>query len=115
VLQHVPELKPEDQLPALGRVINLLPDDRYEAAQRALLDPRTSIEAKEFLYHDAANRPSEVKLPAMFAIMTARHHPQAEEAHQSLINELGNDFGANQGEWLARIHEELQRQSQAGK
>lgn len=65
-------LKPEDQLPALGRVIHMLPDDRYQADQRVLLDSRTNAGAKEVLFRNAFNRPAEVKLPVMLAVMESR-------------------------------------------
>lgn len=115
VLQNWAKLKPEEQLPALGRVIHMLPDDRYQAAQRVLLDAKTSTEAKEVLFRDAFNRPAEVKLPVMLAVMFAPGHAQANEAHTALADHLGADYGANQSQWLIHIREELNRRAQASK
>jgi hypothetical protein len=115
VLQHWSSLQPEEQMPALGRVINLLPDDRYAAVQHLLFDPTTGNEAAEFIFRDAANRPSEVKLPVMLALISRPGHPLAAMAHDSLMAELGADYGANQGQWVAHVHEYLQSRAQIGK
>jgi hypothetical protein len=107
VLQHWSSLKPEEQLPALGRILNMVPDDRYEEVQRVLADPKTTREAAEVIFRDAVNRSSEVKLHTMLALISKPQHPLASTAHEALVNDLGIDDGANQGAWIAHVQEHL--------
>lgn len=112
VLQHWSSLKPEEQLPALGRVLNMVPDDRYNALERVLADPATTPEAADVIFRDAVNRPSNVKLHAMLSLIAQPRHPFASKAREALVNDLGIDDGANQGAWIAHVQEYLHSQAQ---
>lgn len=115
ILAGFPKLDPQDQLLAAGKLAALADDLHYEGVKRLLVDEKTSADAKEFLYRDAFNRGPEVKLPTMFAVMTTPGHPQAKEAHEALVNHLGADYGANQGQWLASIQANLRERAAIGK
>ncbi len=115
ILAGFPKLDPKDHLLAVSKLAPLVGDDQFDSLKRLAVDPATSAEAKEYLFHDAVNRSAEAKWPMMFAIMSAAGHPQAEEAHQALVSDLGADYGANQGQWLARIQGDLKERAQIGR
>lgn len=102
-----PTLKPEDQLLAVSKLVALVSDDRFEGLKRLLLDPKTTAEAKEFLFRDALGRAESLKLPLLLAIMQKPDHPCAAEARQTLTTQLGVDCGMNYGQWQAKIIEVL--------
>ncbi len=110
ILAGFPLLATEDHLLAASKLVALVGDDRFEGLKRLILDPKTSTEAKEFLVRDALSRADTVKLPLMLAIMQQRGHPSASEAHDTLISALGADYGADYGQWQARINEVLRAQ-----
>ncbi|MDB6118549.1 MAG: hypothetical protein JWO08_2330 [Verrucomicrobiaceae bacterium] len=115
ILAGFPKLDPKDHLLAVSKLAPLVGDEQFDSLKRLAVDPATSADAKEYLFHDAVNRSAEAKWPMMFAIMAASGHPQAQEAHQALVSDLGADYGANQGQWLARIQADLKERAQIGK
>lgn len=115
ILAGFPKLDPKDHLLAVSKLAPLLGDDQMEGLKRLVVDPATSLEAKEYLFRDAVNRSAEARWPMMFAIMSAPGNPQAQEARQVLAGDLGVDYGLNQGQWLARIQEALRERAQIGK
>jgi len=115
ILAGFPKLDPKDHLLAISKLAPLVGDDQFDSLKRLAVDPATSAEAKEYLFHDAVNRSAEAKWPMMFAIMSAPGHPQAQEAHDALVSDLGADYGANQGQWLARIQADLKERALIGK
>ncbi len=110
MLKGFPSLEAKDHLHAVGNLVALVSDDRFAGLKRLLLDPKTSLEAKEFLFRDALSRGDLVKLPLLLAVMQQRDHPSANEAHDVLKQQLGADFGANYGQWQAKITEVLRAQ-----
>lgn len=110
MLTGFPSLAAKDHLHAVGNLVALVGDDRFEGLKRLLLDPKTSLEAKEFLFRDAMSRGDLVKLPLLLTVMQQRDHPSANEAHEVLKQQLGADFGVNYGQWQAKITEVLRAQ-----
>ncbi len=110
MLTGFPSLDAKDHLLAVGNLVALVGDDRFEGLKRLLLDPKTSLEAKEFLFRDSLSRGDLVKLPLLLVVMQQRDHPCAVEAHEVLKKQLGADFGVNYGQWQAKISEVLRAQ-----
>jgi hypothetical protein len=110
LLAGFPSLEAKDQLLAVSKLVALVSDDRFEGVKRLLFDPKTSVEAKEFLFRDALSRADTVKLPLLLAIMQMPQHPCANDARETLKTQLGADYGVNYGQWLAQINEVLRAQ-----
>jgi hypothetical protein len=116
IMAGFPKLEPKDHLLAASKLAPLVPDQQFDTSlKRLLTDPNTSEEARDYLYRDAVNRAPEAKWPALFAVMITPGHPHAQDARESLTNDLGVDFGLNQGQWLARIQEALRERNGIGK
>ena len=103
-------LESKDQLLAVSKLVALVSDDRFDGLKRLLFDPKTTIEAKEFLFRDALSRAESLKLPLLLAIMQMPEHPCADEAHETLKSQFGVDYGVNYGQWQAKISEVLRAQ-----
>lgn len=110
ILAGFPSLKDEDQLLAASKLAALVSDDRFDALKRLLIDPKTTTEAKEFLFRDALSRADSLKLPLLLAIMQMPQHPCAAEARETLKTQFGADYGVNYGQWQAKIGEVLRAQ-----
>jgi hypothetical protein len=108
VLRGWPQLKPEDHAMAVKALIPFVTNDRYHGLRTLLLDPKTSIEAKELLFRDLILRPKNLHLPLFLAVLRqSPRHPCADEARNLLYVRLGEDYGTDWGKWQARINEEL--------
>ncbi len=103
-------LRPEDHLLAAKELVNLVGDADYADLQRLLLNPTTSLEAKELMFQDALNRQDLVKLPLLLAILQQPGHPLAAAARERLVQALGEDFGDDASRWQQAINAELRRQ-----
>jgi hypothetical protein len=107
ILISFPSLEAKDHLLAAAKLVALVSDDRFEGLKRLLFDPKTSLEAKEFLFRDALSRAETVKLPLLLEIMQMPEHPCANEARETLKTQLGVDYGVNYGQWQVKISEVL--------
>jgi hypothetical protein len=107
ILISFPSLEAKDHLLAASKLVALVSDDRFEGLKRLLFDPKTSLEAKEFLFRDALSRAETVKLPLLLEIMQMPEHPSANEARETLKTQLGVDYGVNYGQWQVKISEVL--------
>lgn len=110
ILISFPSLEAKDHLLAASKLVALVSDDRFEGLKRLLFDPKTSLEAKEFLFRDALSRAETVKLPLLLEIMQMPEHPCANEARETLKTQLGVDYGVNYGQWQSKISEVLKAQ-----
>lgn len=107
ILISFPSLEAKDHLLAASKLVALVSDDRFEGLKGLLFDPKTSLEAKEFLFRDALSRAETVKLPLLLEIMQMPEHPCANEARETLKTQLGVDYGVNYGQWQVKISEVL--------
>ena len=110
ILISFPSLEDKDHLLAASKLVALVSDDRFEGLKRLLFDPKTSLEAKEFLFRDALSRAETVKLPLLLEIMQMAEHPCANEARETLKTQFGVDYGVNYGQWQSKISEVLKAQ-----
>lgn len=108
VLNNWSKLKPEDHAAAVKALMPLVTDDRCAGLQRLLLDPATSLEAKQLLFKNLQRRPKDVHLPLYLAILRQTPaHPYEAEARVQLNVRLGQDYGYDWAAWQARIDQEL--------
>lgn len=108
IFQGWPKLKPEDHEAAVKALIPLVTDDRFAGLQQLLLDPKTSVQAKNRLFRNMTLRPMAIHLPACLELMRqSPAHPNAEEARNQLVVRLGEDYGTDWAAWQARINQEL--------
>ncbi len=108
VLNNWSRLKPEDHAPAVKALMPLVTDDRCAGLQRLLLDPATSLDAKQLLFKHLQRRPKDVHLPLYLAMLRqSPAHPYEDEARVLLRVRLGQDYGNDWSAWQARIDQEL--------
>lgn len=98
-------LKLEDQAPAASKIVAFIKDERFADLKPLLMDPATSEEAQNIIYQDLLQRSASTRLPLLFTLMQTPNHPFSDKARQSLVRDLGADYGANYGLWQAKINE----------
>lgn len=107
----LPTLPLEGQVEAVQHMVNLTEDDKYIVASNMLLNPGTHPELREVLLADVLDRPNSVKLPVLLAVMAVPGHPSLAEAHRSLREVLGSDFGISSAAWSAPVQSFLAREA----
>jgi hypothetical protein len=96
-------LPEKDHAAAMKHLVNMVRDPSISGLERILLDPRTSLQAKEMLFEDIKIRPDAVKFPIFLKLMQQPDHPSAQDAREILTNVLGKDFGKDYAKWEKEI------------
>ncbi len=98
-------LSPEDHAEAATKAVAFIKDEHFADLKPLLLDPATSLDARNVIYQDLLQRPAPIRLPLLLALMQTTSNPLSDKARQSLVRDLGQDYGANYGLWQAKINE----------
>ena len=106
-----PTLPLEGQVEAIQHVVNLLDDEQYELARNMALNPGLHPDVREVVFSDVLDRPNEVKMPVLLALLGQPGHPLAGEARQNLQAYVGRDLGPNPADWAAPVQALLAREA----
>ncbi len=68
-------LDKQDQMDAIRRSLNLLPDEQFPALYDILFDKAEDPEVLDAIFSDALNRPEEIKNPLMKELVKDKTHP----------------------------------------
>ncbi len=68
-------LDKQDQMDAIRRSLNLLPDEQFPALYDILFDKTEDPEVLDAIFSDALNRPEEIKNPLMKELVKDKTHP----------------------------------------
>jgi len=98
-----PTLPLEGQVEAIQHMVNLLDDEQYELARNMVLNPGLHPDVREVVFSDVLDRPNEVKMPVLLAILGQPAHPLAVDARQNLQAYVGRDLGPNSADWTAPV------------
>jgi hypothetical protein len=98
-----PTLPLEGQVEAIQHMVNLLDDEQYELARSMVLNAGLHPDVREVVFSDVLDRPNEVKMPVLLAILGQPAHPLAVDARQNLQAYVGRDLGPNPAEWAAQV------------
>ncbi len=77
-------LDKNDQEDAIKTALNLLPDEQFIALYGILLDKTVNEEILDAIFSDALNRPEEIKIPLMKALVKDKTHPMYFESARIL-------------------------------
>lgn len=108
MLQIFPNLPEDGQIEVAQHLSNLLPDQQYPALGGFLTNTTLSEPVLDVLVADLLNRPNGVKLPMLLDIARTDQHPKATEAHEILELFLEEDFGKDWNKWQTKMQQWLQ-------
>ena len=99
-------LDPADQMDAIHRGLNLLPDAQFDSLCGILFDKTENVHVLDAIFSDALNRPDEIKIPIMKALVTDKQHPMFFESARILdvTGELGSPA---EGEQAVTVEEPM--------
>ena len=78
------ELDSADQMDAIHRSLNLLPDEQFTSLYGILYDKTENPEILDAIFSDALNRPEEIKVPMMKDFLFDKTHPMFFESARIL-------------------------------
>lgn len=78
------QLDQGDQLDAIHRAVNLLPDSQFESLLGILYDKSENAEVLDIIFSDALNRSEDIKLPMMKELIKDNQHPMYFESARIL-------------------------------
>jgi len=94
-----PTLPLEGYVECIQHMVNLLDDEQYKLATDMLMSPSLQPEVREVIFSDVLDRPNEVKVPALLALLGSFGHPLQGEAREKLQLLIGSDLGDNPVAW----------------
>ncbi len=97
---------------AAPHLLNLVPDERFDALTDILMEPATNGDVKGILFAGILNRGDEIKWPLIIRVMEQKNHPHSQEARNMLTVVLGKDLGDDWPAWRELIRTQLLKQSQ---
>ncbi|MDB6075760.1 MAG: hypothetical protein JWO89_3400 [Verrucomicrobiaceae bacterium] len=103
-------LKPEDQALAASKAVAFIKEEHFSALRPLLMDSAISEEAQDIIYQDLLQRSAATRFPLLLTLMQTPNHPFSDKARQSLVRDLGADYGANYGLWQAKLKELIEAQ-----
>jgi len=77
-------LHADDQVDAIQNALNLLPDEQFVSLFAILFDKTQNPDVLDEIFNDALNRPEEIKVPMMKALLRDKGHPLHDEAARIL-------------------------------
>ena len=94
------QLDPADQLDAVHRAVNLLPDSQFSSLLGILYDKKENSEVLDIIFSDALNRSEDIKLPMMKELIKDNQHPMYFESARILdaTGELDKMSGKKQAD-----------------
>ena len=95
---------------AAPHLLNLVPDDRFEALAGILLDPATNGNVKDILFAGILNRDDALKWPLILRVMEQKNHPHSQDARNMLTVVLGKDLGDDWPRWRELMRTQLLKQ-----
>jgi len=104
-----PSLPLEGHVESIQHMVNLLDDEQYKLASDMLMSPSLHPEVREVIFSDVLDRPNEVKVPVLLALMGNFGHPLQREAREKLQLLIGRDLGDNPAGWRGPAQEFLAR------
>lgn len=89
------KLSKADQMDAINRALNLLPDSQFPTLYGILFDKGEDSEVLDAIFSDALNRPEDIKVPIMKELVQDKQHPMFFESARILdvTGELDNMTG----------------------
>lgn len=98
-----------DQMDAIQRSLNLLPDEQFTSLFGILYDKTENPEILDAIFSDALNRPEEIKVPMMKDFLFDKTHPMFFESARILdvTGELDKMAGTDDQEEVMEEEEEL--------
>jgi hypothetical protein len=106
-----PTLPLEGQVEAIQHMVNLLDDEQYALARNMVLNPGLHPDVSEVLFSDVLDRPNDVKMPVLLALLAQPAHLLAVDARQNLQAYVGRDWGPNSADWAAPVQALLAREA----
>ena len=102
------ELDSADQMDAIHRSLNLLPDEQFTSLYGILYDKTENPEILDAIFSDALNRPEEIKVPMMKDFLFDKTHPMFFESARILdvTGELDKMAGTDDQEEVMEEEEE---------
>lgn len=98
-----PGLPLEGHVESIQHMVNLLDDEQYKLASDMLMNPSLYPEVREVIFSDVLDRPNEVKVPALLALLGTYGHPLQFEAREKLQLLLGTDLGNDPVAWRGSV------------
>lgn len=100
LISALPNLPPEAQAEYIAHAIHLTGDAEFSPIGEVFLSPGTPLPVIEAIFHEALNRPEEIKLPLLAKALKSPDHPLSAEAREILEVHLGLLPGeAPSGSW----------------
>ena len=109
VKESFDKLDKNDQLDAVHRAVNLLPDEQFTSLFGILYDKRENAEVLDVIFSDALNRNEEIKVPMMKDLVVDKEHPMFFESARILdvTGELEKMSGKGDAEMADEQEEEM--------
>ena len=107
LLALLPMMPAQEKVEATEHIVNLVPDENYEAVTPLVTNATTSVEMLDILISDLLLRPESVQLPLFLQMARNPVHPSREDGRDYLELYLGEDFGENWSAWEAAMRQWL--------
>jgi hypothetical protein len=78
------KLDKKDQMDAVQRAVNLLPDEQFSSLYGILFDKSENAEVLDTIFSDGLNRPEDIKVPMMKELVVDKEHPMFFESARIL-------------------------------
>jgi len=105
MLAMLPHLPATGQVDVVQHIVNLTPDEDFPALARLAADAKQPEDVLDVLLADALNRPDSLKLPMLLDLARNPEHPHAGEAKDLLELYLEEDYGTDWNTWQQKIEE----------